>query len=112
MSLFSAGLAIRPNPLNFTEIYRVDSWYKIKQNPIMALFALNILFFWAAVSVYAYRRNLKNQERPQIEPTLDISPYSKYFYRVVFYTGDRRKRFDSGARESVSSSTLRIFIKI
>ena len=60
MQLFSAGVLVRPNPLNFTALYRIDSFYKIQQNPICALFALNILLFWAAMMVYAYRLNLSD----------------------------------------------------
>ena len=80
---------MRPNPLNFTEIYRIDSLYKIQNNPVCALFAINIIFLWLGLLVHA-RRISPHTERVDVKPLIDTPPRSEFFYRIIFYTGDRR----------------------
>merc|ERR1711892_446420 len=89
MKLFTACLLVRPNPLNFTAIYRTDAIHKIKTNPVCALFAINIIFLWFGLLVHA-RRLTPHTERVDVKPLIDTSPRSEFFYRIIFYTGDRR----------------------
>ena len=89
-----AGILIRPNPLNFTAIYRIDSFYKIQKNPICALFSLNILLLWAAFYIHA-RRKTPVTERVDLKPLIDTSPTSEYFYRIIFLHWDSSFQWNS-----------------